>query len=73
MAEALVLVFLCRAWSVEQFPDSYMHAYTEELGPGAIKTMATIKRALDPYNILNPGKVLHQTIDPKTGRHHLCV
>lgn len=46
---------------------------TEELGPGAIKAMAKIKRALDPHNILNPGKVLHQTVDPKTGRHHLCV
>ena len=45
----------------------------EELGPGAIKTMATIKKALDPHNLLNPGKVLHQTIDPTTGRYHLCV
>lgn len=35
--------------------------------------MATIKRALDPHNLLNPGKVLHQTVDPKTGRYHLCV
>ena len=45
----------------------------EELGPGAIKAMATIKRALDPHNLLNPGKVLHQAVDPTTGRYHLCV
>lgn len=44
-----------------------------ELGPGAIKTMGTIKRALDPHNLLNPGKILHQTMDPRTGRFHLCV
>lgn len=45
----------------------------EELGPGAMKAMAAVKRALDPHNLLNPGKVLQQTVDPKTGRHHLCV
>ena len=30
----------------------------DEAGPAALETMKTIKRALDPKNILNPGKVL---------------
>lgn len=38
-----------------------------------MKAMAAVKRALDPHNLLNPGKVLQQTVDPKTGRYHLCV
>ena len=29
----------------------------DEAGEGAVDTMRTIKRALDPHNILNPGKV----------------
>jgi FAD/FMN-containing dehydrogenase len=29
-----------------------------ELGHGAIETMTAIKAALDPTNLLNPGKVL---------------
>jgi len=29
----------------------------EELGEGTIELMRTIKRAVDPSNILNPGKV----------------
>lgn len=31
----------------------------EELGEGTIELMRTIKRAVDPSNILNPGKVWH--------------
>ena len=29
----------------------------EETGNGAVEMMRTIKRALDPHNILNPGKI----------------
>jgi len=29
----------------------------QEAGPGAVEMMRTIKRALDPKNIMNPGKV----------------
>jgi D-lactate dehydrogenase (cytochrome) len=29
----------------------------EEAGPGAVEMMKTIKRALDPKNIMNPGKI----------------
>ncbi|HNO42917.1 MAG TPA: FAD-linked oxidase C-terminal domain-containing protein, partial [Ottowia sp.] len=30
----------------------------DEAGAGAVALMRTIKQALDPHNILNPGKVL---------------
>ena len=29
----------------------------EELGPATVNLMKTIKRALDPHNLFNPGKV----------------
>jgi FAD linked oxidases, C-terminal domain len=29
----------------------------EELGTGTVELMKTVKRALDPYNLFNPGKV----------------
>lgn len=29
----------------------------DETGAGAVEMMRTIKRALDPHNILNPGKI----------------
>ena len=29
-----------------------------QLGEGAVEMMRTLKRALDPLNILNPGKVV---------------
>jgi FAD/FMN-containing dehydrogenase len=29
-----------------------------QYGDGAVDTMATIKRAMDPLNIFNPGKVV---------------
>ena len=29
----------------------------EETGEGAVEVMRTIKRALDPHNIMNPGKI----------------
>ncbi len=36
-----------------------MNSMAKEHGPAAIALMRTLKRALDPKNILNPGKVLH--------------
>lgn len=33
------------------------HLY-QEMGPGSMKVMETIKHSLDPKGILNPGKVL---------------
>ena len=33
----------------------YLH---EEFGAPAVDVMSTIKRALDPHNILNPGKAV---------------
>lgn len=30
-----------------------------ELGQGSLQTMGNIKKALDPNQILNPGKILH--------------
>jgi D-lactate dehydrogenase (cytochrome) len=29
----------------------------EEAGPGAVAAMRAIKRALDPDNLMNPGKI----------------
>lgn len=29
----------------------------EELGPGTVDLMKTVKKAIDPYNLFNPGKV----------------
>jgi D-lactate dehydrogenase (cytochrome) len=34
-----------------------MRFLEEETGPGAVEMMRIIKRALDPKNILNPGKI----------------
>ncbi|KAI9034568.1 FAD-linked oxidase-like protein [Hyaloraphidium curvatum] len=39
------------------------HLLEKELGPEAVALMRTIKKALDPRNILNPGKVID--LDPK--------
>ena len=33
---------------------------TKELGPEAVEAMRALKQALDPHNILNPGKILPQ-------------
>ena len=30
----------------------------KELGDGAVAVMATLKHALDPDNIMNPGKII---------------
>ena len=32
----------------------------KELGPEAVEAMRALKQALDPHNILNPGKILPQ-------------
>lgn len=29
-----------------------------ELGEGTVELMRTVKRAIDPYNLFNPGKVM---------------
>ena len=34
-----------------------MDFLVSETGPGAVEMMRTIKRALDPHNIMNPGKI----------------
>ena len=40
----------------------------DEAGAGAVDMMRTIKRALDPKNIMNPGKVLGGKVaDPASG------
>jgi D-lactate dehydrogenase (cytochrome) len=38
-----------------------------ELGPEAVNLMKTIKQAIDPNNILNPGKVVD--IGPEQKKH----
>ena len=35
----------------------------DEAGPAAVATMRAIKRALDPRNIMNPGKIVAQQGD----------
>lgn len=42
----------------------------EELGEGTVELMKTIKRAVDPLNLFNPGKLYPQN-DPSHGRHDL--
>ena len=39
----------------------------KEAGPAAMKLMGTIKRAMDPSNIMNPGKVLDIVDDSTCG------
>jgi D-lactate dehydrogenase (cytochrome) len=34
-----------------------MGCLVEEAGPGAVNVMRSIKLALDPRNIMNPGKI----------------
>ncbi|KAF8734138.1 FAD linked oxidase, partial [Rhizoctonia solani] len=41
----------------------------EELGPGTVELMRTVKRAIDPHNLFNPGK-LYPDVDSKPGSHH---
>ena len=36
-----------------------MEFLVAEAGAGTVAMMRTIKRALDPDNILNPGKIFH--------------
>lgn len=36
---------------------------TEELGEGTVELMRTIKRAVDPLNLMNPGKVSTYLVD----------
>ena len=36
-----------------------------EAGAGAVDTMRTIKRALDPKNIMNPGKIFFALATPQ--------
>lgn len=41
----------------------------EEMGPGAMDLMERIKRAVDPGNVMNPGKILDvgQELEKKQG------
>jgi D-lactate dehydrogenase (cytochrome) len=41
----------------------------EEMGPGSISLMETIKTAIDPENIMNPGKML---IINKANKKYFC-
>jgi D-lactate dehydrogenase (cytochrome) len=37
---------------------SFVQYLEKELGPEAMTMMGTIKRALDPSNLMNPGKII---------------
>lgn len=39
----------------------------EELGLGTVELMKTIKRAIDPLGLFNPGKVLFPVYQPTVG------
>ncbi|KAH7341556.1 FAD-linked oxidase-like protein [Rhizoctonia solani] len=41
----------------------------EELGPGTVELMRAVKRAIDPHNLFNPGK-LYPDVNAKPGSHH---
>ncbi|KAJ1307761.1 hypothetical protein OPQ81_001848 [Rhizoctonia solani] len=41
----------------------------EELGPGTVELMRTVKRAIDPHNLFNPGKLYPDT-NAKPGSHN---
>ena len=46
------------AWSGEHGIGLHkMDFLVSEAGPGAVAMMRTLKQALDPKNILNPGKI----------------
>lgn len=38
---------------------------TDELGEGTVELMRVIKQAVDPLNILNPGKVYYYSPQPE--------
>jgi hypothetical protein len=44
----------------------------DELGDGTIRLMRTIKKAIDPYNLFNPGKVGIVMLFPLTSAHTTC-
>ncbi|QRV74905.1 FAD-binding domain protein [Ceratobasidium sp. AG-Ba] len=41
----------------------------EELGPGTVELMRTVKRAIDPHNLFNPGK-LYPDVEVKPNKEH---
>ena len=41
----------------------------DELGEGTVELMKTVKRALDPHNLFNPGKVSSTAVDGCVWRH----
>ncbi len=41
----------------------------DELGEPAIDLMRTIKKAIDPYNIMNPGKIFDLDATKKSSHH----
>jgi D-lactate dehydrogenase (cytochrome) len=41
----------------------------EEMGPGSISMMEIIKTAIDPNNIMNPGKILD---NDKANKKYFC-
>jgi hypothetical protein len=50
-----------------------MEYLTKELGEGTVELMRTVKKAIDPYNLFNPGKVSTSCVN-KIGiySHILC-
>ncbi len=43
----------------------------EELGEGTVELMKTIKNAVDPQNLLNPGKVNSRFFSIRVGSHNV--
>ena len=42
----------------------------QELGEGTVEFMKTIKRAVDPHGLLNPGKVSYGRLYDRISHHH---
>jgi len=45
-----------------------MEYLTKELGEGTVELMRTVKKAIDPYNLFNPGKLYPSNSNVEEGR-----